>query len=97
MDTPDEETNDIAAAILQIFTVLNMFGFKAGEDPRLGSFMQMFEEDGASSSDVDKALACLMKRGLLQPNSSPGVRAGGHVLTNDGVAAMREFLDVNPE
>ncbi len=72
-----------------------MFGFKAGDDLRLGSFMHMFEEEGASKSEVNQALAYLMKREVLQPNSDPGVRPGGFVLTTEGEATVRRFLNTD--
>lgn len=96
MNIEDDETKDIAAAILQIFTVLRMFGFKAGDDLRLGSIMHMFEEDGASREQVDDALTYLMRKRILVPNLSPDVRPGGHVITEEGAALMTKILGANP-
>ncbi|WP_035604764.1 hypothetical protein [Haloferula sp. BvORR071] len=97
MDLDEEKLKPVAEAILQIFKVFNMFGFKAGDDLRLGSFMHLFEEEGASKSDVDKALVSLVERKILLPNSEPGVRPGGYVLTTDGEATMRKCLDLDSE
>jgi hypothetical protein len=96
MNIDDDEMKEAAAAILQIFTVLDMFGFNAGDDLRLGSFMHLFEEDGASREQVDQALNLLMRRQILVRNLSPDVRPGGHVLTEEGAALMTKTLGTSP-
>ena len=84
---------EVAKAIVQIFSVLKMFGFKAGSDIRMGSFMQMFEEDGNSSQEVDLAIGYMLKRNWLVPNQTEGVRPGGHMLTKEGSERMDCLID----
>ncbi len=92
MNTNQEETKEVTEAILQVFTVLQMFNFKAGCDIRLGSFMHMFEEAGASSGTVDLAIGSMFKANWLISNIAQEVRPGGHTLTAEGFARMEELL-----
>lgn len=92
MNSENKINRQTAAAINQIFTVLNMFDYQPGEDIRLESLLHLFEEDGASASEVDSALAYMIKNGLLEFNHSPYVLPGGHCLSGEGFTAMTQFL-----